>query len=258
MSPAIPHTPQGYAAGSAVVSCHVERPLDDRVWELFSRLQARRPGGFAIAALMRPPDEAAGERWEPWLERARAAAQRGPLGQHTHWTSPTQARPGVRHVSDPSFTPGERVRGEAERLHVHGLDVRLFCGGGWYMDEGVAEALAELGYTDLTATAFRPSYLPAGAPRLALRAPARLLLPSGARLTEFPSTHSLGMLARGVLGRLEAPFVHAYFHDTDLLDRRRRLALVAALTLLGRRRAPGSFDLGPLPELRFSDAASAP
>ena len=26
----------------AVVSCHVERPLDDRIWERFSRLQARQ------------------------------------------------------------------------------------------------------------------------------------------------------------------------------------------------------------------------
>jgi hypothetical protein len=259
MSPAIPHTPQGYAAGSAVVSCHVERPLDDRVWELFSRLQERRPGGFAIAALMRPPDERAGEPWEPWLERAREASARGRLGQHTHWTSPTHARPeaGVRHVSDPGFSPAERVCREAERLRAEGLDIRLFCGGGWYMDEEVAEALADLGYTDLTATAFRPSSLTPGAARLALRGPARLRLPSGATLPELPSTHSLGMLARGVLGRLNVPLVHAYFHDTDLLDRRRRLALVAALTILGRRRTPGSFELGDAHELSFGDAAAA-
>jgi hypothetical protein len=64
------------------------------------------------------------------------------------------------------------------------------------------------------------------------------------------------MLARGVLGRLP-PRVHAYFHDTDLLDRRRRTALTAALTILGRRRAPGSFEVADAPEVAFSEAASA-
>jgi hypothetical protein len=126
------------------------------------------------------------------------------------------------------------------------------------MDVEVAEALAGLGYTDLTATAFRPAYLPAGAPRLALDRPARLILPSGATLTELPSTHSLGMLARGVLGRLHAPHVHAYFHDTDLLDATRRLALATALRILGGRRVQGSFDVGDAPEVAFSEAASAP
>lgn len=250
MSPAIPHTPKGYGDRSAVVSCHVERPLDDRVWRLFSDLQARRPGGFAIAALIRPPDEEAGERWEPWLGRAREASGRGLLGHHTHWTGPAHARP-------TSGDPAERVRREGERLRAEGLEVTLFCGGAWYMDEQVAEAVASLGYVDLTSTAFRPSYLPAGAPRLSLSEPALLRLPSGALLAELPSTHSLGMLARGVLGRLEAPLVHAYFHDTDLLDPRRRLALTAALAVLGRRRSAGSFELTDAPELPFS-AASAP
>src|SRR5206468_750629 len=52
-----PTTPERYA----VVSCHVERPLDDRVWAAFASLQERRHGGLAIAALLRPPDAAAGE-----------------------------------------------------------------------------------------------------------------------------------------------------------------------------------------------------
>ena len=52
-SPQIPHMPgtQGYA----VVSCHVERPLDDGVWSRYRDLLRRRPGGFPIASLMRPP-----------------------------------------------------------------------------------------------------------------------------------------------------------------------------------------------------------
>ncbi len=50
-SPQMPHIePKRYA----VVSCHVERPLDDRAWEAFARIQVQRPGGFAIAALIRP------------------------------------------------------------------------------------------------------------------------------------------------------------------------------------------------------------
>ena len=211
---------------TAVVSCHVERPLDDRVWAAFSALQARRPGGFVIAALLRPPDQAAGEDEALWLDRARQAAARGPLGHHTHWGGMTQARP-------VGGDPAERVRAEAEWLREHGLEPRIFCGGGWYMDEGVAGVLAEFGYADCTATAFRPSYLEDGAARLSLAAPARLRLGTAA-LLELPATHSLGMAARSALGPLPA-YVHVYFHDTDLLIPRRRLALLAALAILGLR-----------------------
>ena len=57
-------------------------------------------------------------------------------------------------------------------------------------------------------------------------------------LVELPTTRSLGQLARGVLGPLDEPVVHAYFHDYDLLDARRRHALVWALRVLARRREP--------------------
>ncbi len=212
----------------------MERPLDDRVWPLFSRFQRRRPGGFTIAALLRPPDDAAGERWQPWLERAREAADSGPLGHHTHWTAPGHARPTVGD-------PAARVAAEGERLRAEGLRPTLFCGGGWYLDTEVAEAIAELGYADCTATAFRPRYLPADAPRAALAEPARLRLPSGRLLRELPSTHSLGPAARTSLRRLPR-YLHVYFHDTDLLDRRRRWALIAALVALGRRAARCDLD----------------
>lgn len=239
----------------ASVSCHVERPLDDAIWERFSRLQERAPGGFRIAALLRPADPAGGEDGARWLERAREAAARGPLGHHTHWTSPAHARP-------TGGDPGARVRAEGEALRAAGLRPSLFCGGGWYMDEGVAEAVAALGYADCTATAFTPATLPAGAPTLRLGRPARLVLPSGARLSELPSTHSLGMLVRGVLRRLDAPLVHVYFHDTDLLDGRRRRALELALRVLARRRTPARLDelaahLADAEEVLFSVAASA-
>ena len=57
----------------AVVSCHVERLLDDAVWARFSALQDARPGGFPIAALMRPADPAFGEDESRWVERAESA-----------------------------------------------------------------------------------------------------------------------------------------------------------------------------------------
>src|SRR6266511_5529177 len=149
----MPHTEDILPGGRyAVVSCHVERPLDDEVWRRFSALQERRHGGFRIAALMRPPDAEAGEDDRFWLERARAAAVRGPLGLHTHWTAPDHARP-------TGGDPAERVRREGRWLQERGLTATAFCGGGWYIDADVAEAVAELGYADCTATAFRPSYL---------------------------------------------------------------------------------------------------
>ena len=54
----------------------------------------------------------------------------------------------------------------------------------------------------------------------------------------LPTTHSLGQLARAVLRPLP-PYVHAYFHDYDLLDAKRRTALLASLAVLGRRRYAG-------------------
>lgn len=123
------------------------------------------------------------------------------------------------------------------------------------MDEGVAAAAAELGYADCTATSFRPAYLQGGASRLALAEPVWLRV-GEAKLLELPTTHSLGMALRAALGRLPG-HVHVYFHDTDLLDRRRRLGLEAALALLGRRRAPGDLSqLAAEVELDFAAAVA--
>jgi hypothetical protein len=221
----------------AVVSCHVERPLDDRVWDAFSRVQARAPSGFRIAALIRPPDEHAGEDVDEWVVRAQEAAARGPLGHHTHWGGTGQARP---RQGDPA----ERVQREGEWLRDVGLRPAIFCGGGWYFDARVAAAAAELGYVDCTGTAFVPTYLDGDALRLDAAEPCVLELDGGRRLLELPTTHTLGMLARRVLrrGALDAPFVHAYFHDADLLDRRRRIALTAALAVLAGRRTPSDLD----------------
>ena len=242
-------------AGAAVVSCHVETPLDDRAWAAFARFQERRPGGFPVAALIRPPDpgEEAG-REDDWLERARAAAARGPLGHHTHWGGVTQARP-------LGGDPAERVLREGRWLRERGLAVGFFAGGGWYLDGGVAAAAAELGYVDCTATTYRLPYLEAGAARLELPGPARIRLPGGALLPELPATHSLGTVLRALLrpGGLGAGFVHVHFHDWDLLDRRRALALESALRLLARRRRPLGLDaaaerLAGAPEVAWDEA----
>jgi hypothetical protein len=222
----------------AAVSCHVEHPLDDACWARFSSLQEKAPGGFRIAALMRPPDSDAGEDEEGWLQRAREAAARGPLGHHTHFVSPEHARP-----HEPGPQNAERVRREAAWLREHGLEGKLFCGGGWYVDEPIAQVLFELDYTDCTATAFRPSYLVEGAPRLHLAAPAWLVLESGSRVLELPATHSLGMALRAALDPAPLPeVVHVYFHDTDLLSARRRAALELALRVLAKRRAPTDLE----------------
>jgi hypothetical protein len=246
----MPHTGHILHGRYAVVSCHVERPLDDEVWSEFAALQARRPGGFAIAALMRPPAE--GEDESVWVQRAREAAARGPFGLHTHWTAPDHARP-------TAGDPAGLVREQALWLREACVEARLFCGGGWYLDEAVAETLAELGYADCTATAFRPDYLAADAAHLRLEQPAWIELSGGRRLLELPSTHSIGMLARAVLARDLPDVVHAYFHDTDLLDRRRTTALRVGLTVLGRRRTPtdlGELQLGLRPEKTMSFANS--
>ena len=236
-SPLMPHTTR---KRYAVVSCHVERPLDDEVWSRFSALQQRRPGGFAIAALMRPADAAAGEDEGTWLERAREAAAHGPLGHHTHWTAPDHARP----TGGPT---GERVLAEGRRLQELGLEPSLFCGGGWYTDVDVAEACADLGYVDCTPRARRPSYLATGEAWASLAEPARIRLPSERLLEAIPTTHSLGEVARTLpRPRSLPPLVHVYFHDTDLADRHRRVGLAALLVLLARLAEPT--DLARLAE----------
>jgi hypothetical protein len=240
------------SAPYAVVSCHVERPLDDRVWSGFSQLQRERPGGLRIAALMRPPDPLAGEDEERWLERAHEAAARGPVGLHTHWTAPDHARP-------TGADPAALVLAQITWLRDHAIDAPLFCGGGWYMDERVASVLAEHGLADCTATAFRPSYLPADAARLQLGEPVFLELAAGETLLELPTTHSIGMLVRAALRPMPQPLVHAYFHDTDLLDRRRRAALRLGLAILGRRRKRtdlGALQRGFVPAKTMSFASS--
>ncbi len=192
---------------AAAVSCHVEQPLHDDAWGRFMDLQRRRPGGFDVIALIRPPDTAFGEDAGRWLERVRRVADELPLGLHTHWTSPSHARP-------TGGDPAARVRREAAWMREHGLEPRFFCGGGWYSDDAVERAVRELGLVDCTPRD--------GLPREGV----------------LPTTHSLGRLVRAVWRPLPT-YVHAYCHDYDLLDARRRRAFLMALTVLGRRRRAG-------------------
>ena len=212
--PAMPHI---WATRYAVVSCHVERPLDDRVWARFSRLQAARPGGFRIAALMRPPDPETGEDETIWLERARTAAAHGPLGHHTHWTSPTHARP-TRRRRRRARAPRRRVAAGAgppphallRRRLVHGRVGRRAPSPS--SATPTAPRRASDPRTSTTGRRGSRSMHPDGS-----------RFPTGGELLELPTTHSLGMAARAALSRRGSaePVVHVYFHDTDLLDRRR-------------------------------------
>lgn len=200
---------------AAVVSCHVERILDDRAWDALSRLVRRRPGGFRIAALVRPPD---GEPEAPWLERVRSLDV--PFGLHTHWTSPSHARPSGE------AEPAARVRRDLAWLRAQGLEPRYFAGGGWYTDDAVRAVVAEEGLLDVTATTFP---LPYGGGRVV----------AGPEPGLLPATHTIGMLARSLRFR---DYVHVYFHDTDLLDRKRALALELGLRHLARRRPVRDLD----------------
>jgi hypothetical protein len=148
---------------------------------------------------------------ELWLERAREAEALGPLGLHT-----TGRRP---------ITPARRRRSGSARprtgewVRSTGLDVRLFCGGGWYFDADVAARGRRARLRRLHGDVVPPVLPEDGAPHLKLDEPTWLELGDGLRLLELPTTHSIGMLARGVLGPVRPQVVHAYFHDTDLLDR---------------------------------------
>ena len=237
----------------AVVSCHVERPLDDAVWAKLERLVRRRPAGFAVTPFVRPPAE--DEDPDRWLERVRRISTLGPLGHHTHWGGVTEARPTV------GVDAASLVRTQAEWLRAHDLAPRYFCGGGWYLDPSLAETLSSLGYVDCTATTFRQSYLEDDAPRLQLPGARRLRLPNGSTLLELPATHSLGMLGRGV-ARLSGP-VHVHFHDWELVEPARAASLAVLLRVLRALRTPIDVDelarrAGDAPEATFDGVTIAP
>ena len=199
----------------------------------------------------------AGESEEIWTARVRRAAVLGPLGHHTHFGGVTQARPDGDGAAD-------RVRSEREAFRAADVVPGFFCGGGWYMDAAVAAAIHELGYVDCSATTYRQPYLADDAPSVRVPEPSWLRLDGGARLLELPATHSVGMLLRDLVRRRPLPpVVHVHFHDWDLVDPRRRAALLAGLRLLRLRRRPIGLDelarrvSDEAPEVEFARAAAA-
>ena len=74
----------------------------------------------------------------------------------------------------------------------------------------------------------------------------------------MPTTHGAGDLLRAVLRPGLPAQVHAYFHDTDLVDPRRRRLIELGLRLLSRRRPPSDLDavaesLGAAPVVSWGD-----
>ena len=198
----------------AVVSCHVERPLDDAVWEAFARLQERPPGWSRRRGADATARRGGGRARRGALARtcARGRSIARPLGHHTHFTSPTHARPtggdpgrtgAARGRLAPRPRPDAdallrrrlvhrprrrgRVRGaRVRRLHPTGDPARLPRGDAAWA-ELAAPAAIELG--DGVVAAGRPDDARRGRPR-----------------------------ARAGAAASYRRRVHAYFHDTDLLD----------------------------------------
>ena len=165
-----------------------------------------------------------------FVGRARQAAAAGPFGHHIHWTSPTHARPTGRD-------PAAAVLREGAWLREQGLEPRFFCGGGWYTglrgDGRRGRPRVHRLHRDRVAPLVPPARLAARRAR-----PAGLgAAPDGRRVLELPTTHSLGALARA-LHRQLPPVVHVHFHDYELLEGRRRSALVADAP--PARAAPGA------------------
>ena len=199
----------------------------------------RRPGGFPIASLMRPPADGRG-RGALRRARPRGGGARPVRAPHAlDVADRTRARPAA--------SPASAVLREGRWLREQGLEPRFFCGGGWYTDADVMAAVAELGYADCTATAWRPAYLPPGAPRAALDAagvgPARRR-PPRARAADDALARRGGARARAARCRR---VVHVHFHDYELLDaqaaaRRSRSTLAAARAAAARRSSSDELD----------------
>ena len=176
--------------GYAVVSCHVERPLDDAVWDRYREL-VRQPAGRASRSprCMR----AAGRRRGRASASSSGRARRPRSGRSGTTRTGRRRRTRVR----PAAIRPSRCCARAAGCASAGLEPRVLLRRRLVHGRGVLGAVAELGYVDCTATAARPSFLPPGSPRAALDAPAWIRLDDGRRVLELPSTHSLGAAARG-------------------------------------------------------------
>jgi hypothetical protein len=227
--------------GRAVLSCHVEHVLDDAVWRRYVDFASSSPSGLPVASLLRAPHPEVEGRLDEWVERAHTASAFGPFGHHTHFGGPGTARPCPQGLA-----PAQRVEQEAEWLRDHRLAPRLWCGGGWYVDQDVLATVSRLGYTDVTATSFRHSYFPPEHEQATMDEPSRVAVSGAPDVIRIPTTHSLRLFWRAAIRGALPPFVHLYFHDYELADRRRRIALHAAVRWLDRA---GAASVAPLPLL---------
>ena len=216
--------------GYAVVSCHVERPLDDEVWERYRALLERRPGGFPIASLMRPPAE--GEDEALFVARAREAAVARAL-RPPHPLDVADPRAADRARSRGRGAPRGRLAARAGPRAALLLRRRLVHRR--RRDRRRRRPRVHRLHRDGLA-----ALVPAARARRAPGSPSRpgCVLRDGRRVLELPTTHSLGALARSLLGSLP-PVVHVHFHDYELLEGRRRAALSSALAAPRASAAPG-------------------
>ena len=184
------------------------------------------PGGFTIAALMRParPGRERDALARTRADRRRARAPRPPhaLGRRDPGTA-DRRRSGRARPPRGGVAPRPRPRADASSAAAAGTRTRPS-----------RPRSPSSGYADCTATAFRPAYL-AGARGGSARG-ARLAALSARRGCSScrRRTRSAWRHARPSAGARPA-YVHVYFHDTDLLDARRAARRSRrALTVLGR------------------------
>ena len=220
----------------AVVSCHVERPLDDAVWALFSALQRRRPGGFRD----RGSHSSGRRRVRGGRVRLARAGRARPLQTGRSDTTRTGRRPttlGPRAVR-PVSASSPRARGSVSSGSRRGCSAEA---AGMPTSRSRRRVRSSGTSTARHAPA-RPPYLPPGERWASLTALRSSSCRRDGRWARFRrrtrSATSLAPSRRRVLPDL----VHVYFHDTDLLDRRRRALLGLLLRLLARRARVSDLD----------------
>ena len=221
----------------AVVSCHVERPLDARVWARVRRTAAAPAGRDSRRSAHPASGLRGGRARRDDLARARARrgrprASRPPHALHEPDARPADRRrpgragrpggsvaPRARALRRPSSAAAAGTRTQAWRRHVPRSDT-------WTSRRGRrARRTCRTGPPGRSSTGRRGS---TSAPR-----------PCS---TAVPTTHGAGDLLRAVVRPGLPAQVHAYFHDTDLVDPRRRRLIALGLRLLARRRPASDLD----------------
>ena len=202
-----------------MVSCHVERPLDTAVWDRYRDLCIARPGWvshrLAAATAGRRRGRGAVRRARPRGDGARAVRAPHALDVADARAADRRRRPGGAGAARGTLAARARARAalllRRRLVHRCGSDERRRRPGvrRFHRD-------ARRGRRSCRPTRRAPS----------LDAPAWIRLDDGRRVFELPSTHSLGSAARALAGDLPRA-VHVHFHDYELLDRKRRAALLA-------------------------------